>query len=91
MSEFIFKDQETAEANYQGLEFANTTNYNLMLWERGKWEKIYRLVFPEEAPWGPVPLGPGVTCSPYQWNKLMGRIKELLHTAGKEPADGWDK
>ena len=84
-----FKDLETCEANYRGIEQANKINYHLMLWEQSKWETIYRLVFPEEAPWGRVVLGPGITCSPYQWEKLIQRLTELLRNSGKEPADGW--
>jgi hypothetical protein len=86
---FSFKDWETCEANYRGLEQANNVNYHLMLWEQSKWKAIYRLVFPEEAPWGRVQLSPGVTCSPYLWEKLILRLNELLLASGKEPADGW--
>ena len=84
-----FKDLETCEANYRGIEQANRINYNLMLWEQGKWEMIYRLVFPEQAPWGRVTLSPDVTCSRYQWEPLIERLKELLAAAGKTPAEGW--
>ena len=89
MSNFHFKDQASAEINYRGLAYANKCNYHLMLWEQSKWEAIYRLVFPEEAPWGPVQLGPETTCSPYQWEKLIARLFELLNASGRSPADGW--
>ena len=85
-----FKNLEICEANYAGLEQANQINYNLMLWEQGKWQMIYRLVFPEEAPWKPIELSPGVTCSRYQWEPLITRLKELLAAAGKSPAEGWE-
>lgn len=85
----MFRDLATCEVNYRGLERANSINYKLMLWEQGKWEMIYRLVFPEEAPWGRVRLTEGVTCSPYQWEKLIKRLTELLRVAGKSPAEGW--
>lgn len=83
-----FKDLETCEVNYRGLEQANKINYNLMLWEQGKWEAIYRLVFPEEAPWGPRPE-PFGTSGRYRWELLIDRIKELMAAAGKTPAEGW--
>jgi hypothetical protein len=89
MQEQMFKDLESCEANYRGLEQANKINYNLMLWEQGKWQMIYRLVFPEQAPWDRVELSPGVTCSRYQWGPLIDRLKELLAAAGKNPAEGW--
>lgn len=90
-----FKDLATCEANYAGLEFANETNYNLKLWEQGKWEAIYRLVFPEEAPWDYVVTqrsSDGKVLayhSPYQWDKLIDRLTELLRASGKEPAENW--
>jgi hypothetical protein len=84
-----FKDLESCEINYRGLEQANRINYGLMLWEQGKWEMIYRLVFPEQAPWDRIELGPGMTCSRYQWEPLIARLKELLAAAGKTPAEGW--
>jgi|SRR5882757_2912355 len=84
-----FRSWDSAEENYSGLEQANRINYGLMLWEQGKWEAIYRLVFPQEAPWGPVQLREGVTCSPYQWDKLIERLTELLVLDGKTPADNW--
>lgn len=86
-----FKSWLIAEKNFWGMEQANRVNYGLMLWEQGKWEAIYRLVFPEEAPWGRVQLGPLTTCSPYQWEKLINRLKELLAASNKQPADNWEK
>jgi hypothetical protein len=83
-----FKDLESCEINYRGLDQANKINYNLMLWEQGKWEMIYRLVFPEEKPWGPRPELFG-TSGRYRWEPLIERIKELMKAAGMEPAEGW--
>lgn len=71
---------ETSQANRKGAEFANTVNYNLKLAEEKKIETIYQHVFPEEAPWGPVHLGKGITCSPYQWQKLLDKINALTQS-----------
>jgi hypothetical protein len=86
-----FKDLATCEVNYQGVEQANRWNYNLMLWEQAKWHAIYRLVFPEEAPWERIQLSAETSCSPYQWEKLLERLTELLSAVGKSPAEGWSR
>jgi len=83
-----FRDLSSCEANYRGLEQANKINYNLMLWEQGKWEMIYRLVFPEEAPWDRRIESFG-SSSRYRWELLIDRLKELMAAAGKIPAPGW--
>jgi hypothetical protein len=83
-----FKDLETCEINYRGIEQANRINYNLMLWEQGKWEAIYRLVFPEEAPWGPR-IEPFGSSGRYRWEPLIERIKFLMEKAGMTPVEGW--
>lgn len=87
-TEHHFKDWDTCEINYRGIEQANRINYSLMLWEQGKWEMIYRLVFPEEAPWGPRITLFG-SCGRYQWDPLIARLKELMAKAGMSPAEGW--
>lgn len=87
--EHHFSSWDSAEANYRGMEQANKVNYGLMLWEQGKWEAIYRLVFPEESPWGYVQVSPTVSHSPYQWDKLIDRLTQLLALDGKTPAENW--
>lgn len=66
-----------SEANRKGAESANRINHSLMLQAEERWHQLYRLVFPEESPWEPVVLGPTLTHSPYQWDKLVKRIGEL--------------
>lgn len=57
---------------------ANDVNYNLRLQAEEKFHEIYRRVFPEEAPWAPVHDAGQITHSPYQWDKLLQRIDELV-------------
>lgn len=81
-----------SEVNRKGAEFANTITASLYDGETKKIETIYQHVFPEEAPWGPVDLGRGITCSPYQWDKLLKRIDELrqlaVHKKDTQPGGG---
>ncbi len=73
---------QISEANRRGADFANTVNAQLYEAEKRKLEVVYQLAFPEESPWAPVQLAHGMTCSPYRWEKLTARIKELRGSAG---------